>query len=429
MAALPSPSIMEGVRKNIIMQIYENLNSKEYSEKPNMGKRILQTEHIGSYIYKENPDDLYKLQTNSLLIQNFKIKQKCYISKPQYMNETNIYSDHPILDCTFEGIHFRTHNLLRYGDLFKLFIDGRQSTYNMDIYGIPKSSQEEMTTYIKKKQFQYETHHKFLGLGNVLALQECDYEFYHNLITQLDETKYFHIFIPRTIKIMQRLDDMKINNFKERCPNPFCNSFGNVLIINKEKFGGPYITNKDHNPTYTIYKETKLIKGIQTDINDVYAYNTRDVYILCPKINIGFISCHHSHETLTIHETIKIILELYPNMKLYLMGDFNRNISELMGDIVSKLSYQTIKYKIIHVLNEPIKNRDHILMIEKDNSSSLSAKAKSFTPMKPPTQSTNSKLLESKNNGQRNKANITHKSNKRHLGGTFYKTRKNNNLY
>lgn len=424
MAALPSDIILENARKNIIMQIYENVNSKEYSEEPNMGKRILQIDQIYPYIYKENVEDPYKLQINSLLIQNFKIKKRCYISKPQYMNEENIYSDHPILDCTFEGINFRTHNLLRYGDLFKLFINGKHSTYNMDIYGIAKSSQEEITTYLKKKDFQYKTHHKFLDLGDILALQECDYEFYHNLINNIDEKKYFHLFIPRTIKIMQRLDDMKINNFKDRSPNPFCSSYGNVLIIKKDKFRGPYITNKDNEPRYTIHKETKLINGLQTNINDSYIYDTRDVYILCPSQKIGFISCHYSHETLMIHETIKMILQLYPNMKLYLMGDFNRNTYNLMEDIVSKLSNPIIKYKIIHILHEPIKNRDHILMIEKDNSLSLSANAKPFTPTKLPKQSTNSKLLESKNNSVHNKANITRKSNKIHRGGKFYKTRK-----
>ena len=90
---------------------------------------ILQIDQIYPYIYKENVEDPYKLQTNSLLIQNFKIKKRCYISKPQYMNEENIYSDHPILDCTFEGINFRTHNLLRYGDLFKLFINQVRSKH------------------------------------------------------------------------------------------------------------------------------------------------------------------------------------------------------------------------------------------------------------------------------------------------------------
>ena len=334
MAALEDT--LEGTRKEVIHTIYSNINNTTYNEDgEEHGMRVVRRD--GKHI----------LKTNSFIISNFAEHIAAQVSHPYkgYMNNKYLYSDHKCLDHVENRIRLRSHNLLRYGDLFQT-----NNGKSMEFSQITQSSPAK-DIYNSKHASQLNAHFEYFNSrhGNVLALQECDYKMFYDLRYSLIHelgSHYICLFIPRSIRITQ--DKNTIIPFIPGSPNPLCNTFGNALII-KNTNRLQYITNLNDMDLYSYRK--KLTE---------YVYETRSVYILFPSLKVGYISCHESHEYFSIKDTISDIFRIHPDIKtLYLLGDFNRDDNTVMS-----LLYP---YTNTHLHSEPNWKGivyDHIIKVE-----------------------------------------------------------------
>lgn len=300
----------------VLKLLYNNLNGPVYSRDIMIDDQFLTKSG--------------NLKTNVLTISGVVgvLSTETYI-KTKYnrvLNQEHHYSDHLSYTCVKDTVGFRTHNIVRHGDL----IEDRRNTKTAQFSKVPdtwKDSdnirlRELYTLYHQKNAFHIHMHSEFLlsgrgeysSLQKVLALQECEYDIFtairDNLVKYGDG--YVSIFFPQSVDI-NIAPNHKMVPFSPNNPNPYCTTYGNSLFIHRSLLSAPILTNYDG--FLDLVGETTGTK-----------YYSKEIYIISG--SIGFVSCHYTDPTYIY--TIHHLFDLFPQLNtLYVLGDFNQYINVL----------------------------------------------------------------------------------------------------